>query len=374
MKRSNKPSPQATKIFDHVRELRTRFFVCLAALAITSFVAYFFYEPILAILRAPLNAPLYYSNPAGSFAFVMKICLMSAITVTIPVIIYNLIMFIRPAFEEAMPLGRIYITTAFSVIMAAVGAVFAYSCILPGSLRFFSGFQVSGLQAIISADDYLNFVTNIIITFVLVFQIPLLIVFIDRIKPILPRKMLKMEKWVVLGSLIIAAVVPFAFDLMTCLFIALPIIVLYNLSIVLVIAQHARIARKEHVIVKTSANTTIGKSEFSKEFMTDPSFSFDKVTSELISEKSRVNAISPNIARRNVMVMDIHRTHQRPAVAQRRPITTRPVAARPKVQQKTQTIAWNRPQHTAQISQVSCGLIISDIVRAPRVSRVLASF
>ncbi|MEI7539311.1 MAG: twin-arginine translocase subunit TatC [Candidatus Saccharibacteria bacterium] len=230
MKRSNKQSPQATKLFDHIRELRTRFFVCLAVLIVSGFIVYFFYEPILTILRSPLNAPLYYSNPAGSFAFVMKICLMSAITITTPVMIYNLIMFIRPAFKETVPTARVYLTTIYSIIMATSGAIFAYFCIIPGTLKFFSGFQVNGLQALISADGYLNFVTNIIITFVIVFQIPLLIVFADRIKPIPPMKMLKMEKWVILGSLIIAAVVPFAFDLMTCLFIALPIVVLYNIT------------------------------------------------------------------------------------------------------------------------------------------------
>ncbi len=261
-----------------------------------------------------------------------------------PDIIYNLIMFIRPAFEEFMPLGRVYSTTVFSIIMAAAGAIFAYFCILPGTLNFFSGFQISGLQALISADDYLNFVTNIIITYVIIFQIPLLIVFIDRIKPIPPRKMLEMEKWVILGSLIVATLVPFAWDLMTCLFIALPIVVLYNISIILVVTQHARIAQKE----RAKAGSIIVKPKSSQEFMAEPDFSFDKITAELISE-GNVYSMPDSTARRNVM--DVQRIHYRPATVQ--------------------PAEWfrNRPKQVIALSkQVN---IISDIRRAPRINRVL---
>lgn len=341
MKRSNKPSPQATKLFDHIRELQIRIFVCFIVLAIFSTIAYFFYGPILEILRAPLNAPLYYNNPSGSFAFVMKICLMSALTITIPVIIYNLIMFIRPAFEKSLPLKRVYSTTAFSVLMAAIGIIFAYFCILPGALHFFGGFQVSGLHSLMSADSYLNFVTSIIITFMIVFQIPLLVAFIDSIRPITPKKMLKMEKWVILASLIIAALVPFAFDLMTCLFVALPIVLLYNLSIILVVMQHAKSARKERL----ATHAVIVKPESKPEFMTDP-FYFEEFASELSSRK-QTNL--RNIASKQ-SVMDVQRIHRRP--------------------DEVQPAEWflNRPKQVTSVGKQTS--IISDVNRKTQTNHV----
>jgi len=299
MKRSNKQSPKATKLFDHVRELQIRIVICSIVLATFGTIAYFFYEPILIILRAPLNAPLYYNNPSGSFSFIIKICLMSALTVTIPVILYNLIMFIRPAFEKSIPIKRVYLATIFSIIMAISGIIFAYFCILPGALHFFGGFQVSGLHSLMSADSYLNFVTSIIITFMIVFQIPLLVAFVDSVKQIPPKNMLKMEKWVILASLIVAALVPFAFDLMTCLFVALPIILLYNLSIILVVIQHAKSARKERLI----ANAVIVKPEF----MTDP-FYFEEFAADF-SNRKQTNI--RNIASKQ-SVMDVQRIHRRP--------------------------------------------------------------
>jgi sec-independent protein translocase protein TatC len=232
------------RVADHIRELQKRLVVSVIILAIAGVGIYLLYEPLLALLRSPLNAPLYYSNPAGSFAFVMKICLTGGLAVAIPVIVYNVIMFVRPAFETHISLKRVYLTCLFSAILAFAGAAFAFTLIIPGALRFFAGFQVEGLSALISADSYLNFVTSAITTFILVFQLPLLISFIDRIKPLTPKKLLGMEKWVVLGSLGISVLVPFSFDLTTTLLIALPIIVLYNLSVIMIVMHHANLARK----------------------------------------------------------------------------------------------------------------------------------
>ncbi len=248
MRGSKQHSLSATKLIDHIRELQKRLLISVIALVASGILVYMFYGPILDFLRSPLGAPLFYSTPAGSFAFVMKICFMGALAITIPVLIFNLIMFIRPAFKQPIPLRRVLITSALSGLLAFAGAAFGYYYIIPGALHFFSGFQVDGLSALISADSYLGFVTNVIITFVLVFQLPLLIAFIDRIKPLRPRKLIAGEKWVILASLGISALVPFALDLTTSLLIALPIIVLYNISIVIVLLQHAAAKRKEKAL------------------------------------------------------------------------------------------------------------------------------
>lgn len=246
----------ATTVVDHLRELQKRFFVSALILIVAGVAVYFFYEPLLNLLRSPLNTPLYYTTPAGSFAFVMKICFMGALAVTIPIIIYNVIMFVRPAFERALPKRRVYLTTLFSALLAFAGAAFGFLVIVPGALQFFQGFQVDGLSALISADAYLGFVTNVIITFILVFQLPLLIAFIDTIKPLTPRTLFGAEKWVILGSLIISFLVPFALDITTSLLIAAPIVGLYNLSIVIVLIRHAQLRYRERAAQQAAFNVS----------------------------------------------------------------------------------------------------------------------
>jgi len=178
----------------------------------------------------------------------MKICFTGGLIIAMPVLIYNLIMFIKPAFNSAVPTKLILRTTAYSSILSVLGVLFAYFSILPGTLHFFSGFQVSGLSALISADDYLAFVTNILITFIVMFQIPLLIIFIDTIKPLQPLKLIKMEKWVILGSLIITLIVPFAYEFVTSLLIAVPIVGLYNISLAIIYLRHRKRSLLANVI------------------------------------------------------------------------------------------------------------------------------
>ncbi len=252
---------EPTTVNDHIRELLMRLLVSAVAMGIAGTVVFLLYAPILAFLGSPLGAPLYYNNPAGSFNFIMKICFTGALIVAIPVLVFNLIMFIRPAFEKELSMKRILVTTGLSTILAISGAVFAFYCILPGTLKFFSDFQVSGLKALISADSYLSFVTNLIAMFVLLFQIPLIIVFIDHIKPLRPITLIKKGKWVVIGSLIVTIIQPFTYDLVTSLLIALPIIALYYLSIVMVVMQHVREKHKEfkavHAVIAKPATISI---------------------------------------------------------------------------------------------------------------------
>jgi sec-independent protein translocase protein TatC len=227
-----------TTLYDHLRELQFRLLASVSVLIVGGVIGYFFYSPIFQLIRSPLHTPLYYSTPAGSFLFVMKIALLVAIAFALPVIIYNLIMFIQPAFATKLSKKRIYATTTGSIILAVCGALFAFYIILPASIKFFVGFQVTGLNALLDASTYLNFVVNIVISFMIVFQLPLIISFIDHIKPISPKKLLKYEKYVIIGAALIGVLAPFSFDPITELLIAAPIVVLFNLSIVLVALEH----------------------------------------------------------------------------------------------------------------------------------------
>lgn len=233
---------------DHIRELRTRLFVCAAVLIIGGVVGYLFYTPILEWLRTPLGTNLYYSSPAGSFNFIVKVSSMIGILAAVPFIIFQLIMFIQPVFKEKLSMKRIVAYTISSILLAVTGALFAFYAILPGALKFFAGFQVAGLSALIDANNYLNFVINAMVTFIIVFQIPLVMIIIDRIKPISPQKLFAAEKYVIVGGLLVSLIVPFALDLTTCLLIAGPIVILYNVSVAMIMVHHF-VTRRNRVVL-----------------------------------------------------------------------------------------------------------------------------
>lgn len=222
----------------HVKEIQMRLLITVLVLIAGMIVGYVFYEFLFQFIKAPLHGPLHYTSPAGSFSFVIKICLMVGVIATIPVAVYNIIMFVQPALVEKLSKLRVYLTTCMSLLLAAGGAAFAFFVIIPMALEFFFKFQVDGLEALISADDYLRFVVNVIITFVLIFQMPLLISLIDHITPLPPKKLLKAEKFIIVGSVAVGVLVPFALDPVIQLLIASPIIILYNVSIGIVVLQH----------------------------------------------------------------------------------------------------------------------------------------
>jgi sec-independent protein translocase protein TatC len=236
-----KPSRSAvsepTMMIHHVKEFQIRLLVVVAILIVGMVVGYFFYEPLFAFIKAPLNGPLHYTSPSGSFTFVIKICLLVGIITAIPAAVYNIIMFVQPALKKRLSKVRVYLATLFSLLLATIGGSFAFFIIIPLALKFFYKFQVDGLVALISADDYLRFVVGVIITFVLIFQLPLIISFIDHIKPLSPLKLFKAEKYIIVGSVAVGVLVPFAFDPVVQMLIASPIIVLYNLSIGIVFIQ-----------------------------------------------------------------------------------------------------------------------------------------
>ena len=244
----------------HVKEIQLRLLATVLILIAGMVVGYMFYEQLFQFIKAPLHGPLHYTSPAGSFSFVIKICLMVGIIATIPVAVYNVIMFVQPALVERLSRLRVYITTLMSLLLAAAGAAFAFLVIIPMALEFFFKFQVDGLEALISADDYLQFVVNVIITFVLIFQMPLLLSLIDHITPLPPKKLLKAEKFIIVGSIAVGVLVPFALDPVIQLLIASPIIILYNVSIGIIMLQHLhrkRLARRNEPVTSETSRTSL---------------------------------------------------------------------------------------------------------------------
>ncbi len=283
---------------DHIRELRTRIIVCAVVLIISGIIGYIFYSPILEWLRSPLGTNLYYSTPAGSFNFVIKVVSMVGILAAVPFVIFQLIMFVQPVFKERLSTARVMTYTILSILLAVTGALFAFYVILPGALKFFAGFQIAGLSALIDANNYLNFVTNAMVTFIVVFQIPLLMVIIDHIKPISPSKLLKAEKWVVLGGLLVSLLVPFALDVTTSLLIASPIIILYNVSVAIIMIRHAVAHHKK---AERPVTVPLGKEEimlnnhFISDFVETPMFAH--VAASEATASSHINSTPIHIVK-----------------------------------------------------------------------------
>jgi sec-independent protein translocase protein TatC len=227
----------------HIQELRRRLVWSVLALGVGSGLGYVWRDPILDWLQAPLHGTLYYSKITGAFEFLMQACLLVGVLLAIPVVVYNLISFIRPALPRPVSRARIASVVAASCLLTVAGVAFAYYVSLPAVLHFLATIDVSHLHPLIAADSYLSFVVSYLGVFAIIFQLPLLMLFIDRFIPLPPQRLKQWRKWVIVGSFTAALILPIAPDPVSQVMLALPIIVLYEVSLWLIVLAYARRSR-----------------------------------------------------------------------------------------------------------------------------------
>lgn len=224
---------------EHIQELRRRLTYCLLTLVAGSVVGYLLHRPLLHTLTAPLKQQLYYTSPVGGFNALIKISVVFGLVLTVPVGVYQLAKFLTPAFRghgRSRPLRLV----VASLILAAAGVSVGYYISLPAALHFFSQVTGSELKPLIVVNDYLNFVLAYLVAFAVLFQVPLVMLFINRVTPQRPRKLMSYQRWVILGSFILAAVLTPTPDPLNQTLMAAPMIVLYQVGVLAVWLQNRR--------------------------------------------------------------------------------------------------------------------------------------
>ena len=225
---------------EHVQELRARLAWSALVLGVGAAVGYVLRDVILDWLQAPLHATLYYTNVTGAFEFLMQACLLVGVIFAVPVLVYNLVAFVRPALPRPVSRGQIGGVVAASCVLTVSGVLFAYYVSLPAVLHFLRTIDVQHLHPLIAADSYLSFVMSYLAVFAAMFQLPLLVLFIDHITPIPPAALRKWRRWVIIGAFAAALILPIAPDPVSQLMLALPVVVLYEVSLWLVVLVHSR--------------------------------------------------------------------------------------------------------------------------------------
>ncbi|HUC21000.1 MAG TPA: twin-arginine translocase subunit TatC [Candidatus Polarisedimenticolaceae bacterium] len=227
------------RFIDHVGELRQRLFWWVLVFIGGSGLGYLWREPVQDLLAAPLHQPLYYTSPAGGFNFVFQICLLFGLFVSLPVLVYQLLRFIQPAMPN--PSKKVLVVAVISSIgLAMAGANFAYFISLPAALHFLTAFAPEGVKALISTDAYMSFIGWYLVGFAILFQLPLLMLLINKVTPLGPGSLLRKLPAVTLASFIVAAVLTPTADPLNQTLMAGPIIALYLLTALLIGAVNWR--------------------------------------------------------------------------------------------------------------------------------------
>lgn len=226
----------------HLAELRTRLIVSLAAFLVLSILAFIFYDPIFGFIIEPLCAlpaeklgpqgcKLIQTTPMEGFQVRLKLTAMVGLILASPVWLYQLWAFIVPGLTKKERRYAIPFVVS-SVSLFLVGATFAY-LLLPTGLRVLISLGGSELTPFLRADGYINFVGLMLIAFGITFELPLVLLFLGLAGVVSVATLRKHRKAALVGIAALSAVVTPSQDPYTMLAMAVPLYLLYELTIVL---------------------------------------------------------------------------------------------------------------------------------------------
>lgn len=256
-KRSTSSETGLLTLSDHLSELRARLLATAAFFVLACAVAYPFYKTIMHWLLLPLGGEkLYFNTPAGGISFIIKICMYSGLIAILPVITYQLYKFIAPVMARRRS-RTIALYTVASFVLAVAGVLFAYFISLPAALHFLTGIQIHDVSALITVDAYVSFVTTYLLAGALLFQVPLIMVITNSITPLPPPKLMSFQRYNIVASFIIAALITPTPDVVNQSIIAVPMIGMYQVGVILIWLQQRRARRLSSVSAEAPVITEV---------------------------------------------------------------------------------------------------------------------
>ncbi len=218
----------------HLEELRWRLLKSFLAIVAVSIAAFYFSDQLMEFLIAPLGErKLYFTEVTGSFYAYLKLSLLAGVLAASPVVFYQLWAFVSPGLyhkEKRAVLPLVF----FSTLLFLVGSAFCYYTVLPYSLKFLIGFSGDLLSPLITIGSYITFAGMLMLAFGICFQLPIAAYFLGRVGLINPALLRKGRRYAVVLILIFAAILTPTPDVATQLMLAVPLYLLYELSIIIV--------------------------------------------------------------------------------------------------------------------------------------------
>lgn len=231
-------------LLDHLIELRNRLLKCVVAFVICFGIAFSFADEVFGFLVQPLvkaygagvTGKLIYTKLYEAFFVEIKVAAFAALCMAFPIIANQLWAFVAPGLYKREKRAFLPFLIATPVLFT-MGAALAYYIVMPTAFRFFLGFQssseITGItqEALPAMGEYLDLVMNMILGFGVAFLLPVLLMLLER-AGIVSRAQLKAgRRYAIVAAFAIAAVLTPP-DVWSQFALAIPLIILYEISII----------------------------------------------------------------------------------------------------------------------------------------------
>lgn len=223
---------QTQPLVEHLIELRRRLVWIIVGLLLCFLALMPFSQKLYTFVAQPLMATL----PAGTsmiatdviapFFVPVKVTLMVAFLVSLPNTLYQVWAFIAPAlYQNEKRLVTPLVLS--SVILFFVGMAFAYYLVFPVIFKFLAGVTPIGVNMATDIDKYLSFVLGMFVAFGTTFEVPIVVVVLNRMGVVSFEQLKKARPYVIVGAFVVAAVITPP-DVISQVLLAVPLIILYE--------------------------------------------------------------------------------------------------------------------------------------------------
>ncbi|CAB4940029.1 unannotated protein [freshwater metagenome] len=234
---SSKSSGQMT-VLEHLTELRRRIFICAVAIVIGATVCFFFTPQIISFLARfyaeainRKNNTLIFTGPADAFILRLKIATYGGIVVSMPIWLFQIWRFITPGLN---PREKRYVIPFIlsAVLLFTFGGLVAFLTLKP-ALTFLLGVGGAELTPLLTGESYITLVALMIVAFGVAFEFPVVLVFLLLAKVLSTSQLKKWRRWAIVLITLFAAIITPSQDPYSLLFMAVPMYLFYEASIVI---------------------------------------------------------------------------------------------------------------------------------------------
>ena len=223
-------------LIEHLLELRRRLLWVLGVWLLCFIAMVPFAQKIYTFMAEPLLVNL----PAGNhmiateviapFFVPIKVTLMASFIITLPHSLYQIWAFVAPGLYRHEKRLILPLLIA-SLLLFALGMTFAYYLVFPIIFKFLTGMTPAGVTMATDIDKYLSFVLGMFVAFGVTFEVPILVILLNRMGIVSVAQLKRARAYVVVGAFVVAAIVTPP-DVLSQTLMALPLILLYEIGII----------------------------------------------------------------------------------------------------------------------------------------------
>ena len=231
------PTDEKLPLTAHLEELRKRLVRVLVVLGVGFGVCYTFKDWSFQVITRPLievlpkNSSLVYTGLPEAFFIHMKIAFFASLFLTSPYTLYQIWKFISPGLY-AKEKKYVIPFVISSTLLFVGGVLFGYFIALPPAFKFFVSFSTDALKPMVSFREYLGLTLKFLLAFGLSFEMPVFMFFLTKLGIVNAAMLSRQRRYAILVIFIAAAVLTPSPDVLSQILMAIPLMLLYEVSIV----------------------------------------------------------------------------------------------------------------------------------------------